>query len=418
MMAAEQPILSATIARLPNPEINLAAYGGIVFAIALIVEAPIIMLLAASVALSKDMRSFAKIRKFMMVLGFSLTCLHILISVTPLYYFVAERIIDAPAEIIEPARLGLIMLIPWSWSIGYRRFNQGVLIRYGHSDAVGVGTIIRVSTILTVMVIGYVTRWFPGVVVAGFAQGLAVLLEAIYAGYRVRPLVLNELAKEPQSEELSWREFLNYYIPLAMTSFVTMLWSPICSMALSRLPDPLESLAIWPVLSGTIFLFRSFGIAFNEVVVALMDKKGMSIHLRQFAILLIVAMTGILALICFTPAATYLFVDITALQSDFGVLAVNAFRMSLIIPCLATLQSWYQGAILFGKKTRGIPEANALSIVAGILVFVAGFFLKDFVGLYVGMLAYVATNLIQTIWLWVRSRSVMAQVNLRDQALQ
>ncbi len=65
LMALELPALSAIIARLADPKINLAAYGGIVFPLALIIEAPIIMLLAASTALSKDWDSYRKIRKFM-----------------------------------------------------------------------------------------------------------------------------------------------------------------------------------------------------------------------------------------------------------------------------------------------------------------------------------------------------------------
>ncbi len=54
LMGLEGPAISAVIARLANPEINLAAYGGVVFPLALFIEAPIIMLLAASTALSTD----------------------------------------------------------------------------------------------------------------------------------------------------------------------------------------------------------------------------------------------------------------------------------------------------------------------------------------------------------------------------
>lgn len=51
LMGLEGPAISAVIARLANPEINLAAYGGVVFPLTLFIEAPIIMLLAASTAL-------------------------------------------------------------------------------------------------------------------------------------------------------------------------------------------------------------------------------------------------------------------------------------------------------------------------------------------------------------------------------
>ena len=60
-MSLELPALSAVIARLPNPDINLAAYGGVVFPLALILESPIIMLLAASTALSKDCASYQRL---------------------------------------------------------------------------------------------------------------------------------------------------------------------------------------------------------------------------------------------------------------------------------------------------------------------------------------------------------------------
>ena len=49
MMAVEGPFLAAVIARLAEPEYNLAAYG-VAFAFAIIIEAPIIMMLSASTA--------------------------------------------------------------------------------------------------------------------------------------------------------------------------------------------------------------------------------------------------------------------------------------------------------------------------------------------------------------------------------
>ncbi len=60
LMSIELPAINAIVARLANPEISLAAYGGVVFPIALIIEAPVIMLLAAATALSRDWASYQK----------------------------------------------------------------------------------------------------------------------------------------------------------------------------------------------------------------------------------------------------------------------------------------------------------------------------------------------------------------------
>ena len=146
LMALELPALSAVVARLPDPRIHLAAYGGVVFPLALIVESPVIMLLAASTALSRDRDSYARLRKYMLAAGAGLTGLHLLVAFTPLYDLVASGLLGAPAEILEPARLGLRIMTPWTWSIAYRRFHQGVLIRFGHSRTVGLGTMVRLST--------------------------------------------------------------------------------------------------------------------------------------------------------------------------------------------------------------------------------------------------------------------------------
>lgn len=137
LMSVEMPMLSAVIARLENPEINLAAYGGIVFPLSLIIESPVIMLLPASVALSKHRQAYQLIWRYMMGAGLLLTGLHALVAFTPLYYTVVQGLIGAPDEIVAPARIGLMLMLPWTWSIAYRRFQQGVLIRNGFSGAVG-----------------------------------------------------------------------------------------------------------------------------------------------------------------------------------------------------------------------------------------------------------------------------------------
>lgn len=62
MMSVEGPYLAALIARSPEPKFNLAAYG-VAYSLALIIEAPIIMIISALVALVRDEYSFKEIKK-------------------------------------------------------------------------------------------------------------------------------------------------------------------------------------------------------------------------------------------------------------------------------------------------------------------------------------------------------------------
>ena len=61
MMAVEGPLLAATIARLPDPKVNLAVHG-VAFAIAILVEGPVIMLMTAATALVRDAHSYRRLR--------------------------------------------------------------------------------------------------------------------------------------------------------------------------------------------------------------------------------------------------------------------------------------------------------------------------------------------------------------------
>ena len=415
LMGAELPALAAVIARLPNPEINLAAYGGVVFPLALIIEAPIIMLLAASTALCKDTASYNKVHRFMMVSGASLTILHILIAFTPLYYVVVKGILGVPDVVVEPARIGLMIMTPWTWSIAYRRFNQGVLIRFNRSQTVGIGTVIRLSADGLVLLAGYLIGTIPGIVVATSAVAAGVISEAIYAGIAARPVINVDLRMaSPIKPELTWPAFFTFYIPLAMTSLLTLLANPIGSAALSRMPDPLASLAVWPVVTGLIFMLRSPGTAYNEVVVALLDEPRSSHSLCRFASWLEGLSTMALLLLAATPLAPFYFQTISALSPHLAEIARAGMWLALPLPALTVLQSWYQGAILHGRRTRAITEAVIIFLVASAVTLTAGVIWGQAIGLYIGLASLTISTFLQTIWLRIRSRPVFLEIHRRE----
>ena len=415
LMAAESPALTAVVARLPDPEIHLAAYGGVVFPISLIIEAPVIMLLAASTALCRDWNSYIKIRRFMMAAGAFLTSVHILLAFTPLYDWITVSLLSVPAEIIEPARLGLKIMTPWTWSIAYRRFHQGVMIRFGYSRLVGYGTVLRLSTILMVLLAGYQSHRLPGIAVGSSAIAAGVIAEAIYAGFAIRPILRDDLVSAKSlPERLTLRIFLAFYAPLVMTSLLSLLANPLGSAAISRLPMALSSLAAWPVVSGLIFLLRSAGLALNEVVVALLDEKCSSRNLIRFTSWLSAGTTIMLLIILLSPLALLWFEKVSALSPALASLATRATWLALPLPALSVLQSWFQGAILHGKRTGGISESVVIYLAVSGLALGGGVLYGKIPGLYIGVAAITLSTLAQTAWLGVRSCGIIHQVRRRD----
>lgn len=406
-MGLEGPAISAVVARLVDPKINLAAFGGVVFPIALVVEAPIVMLLGASTALCKDHAAYRRVQSFMRWSAGALTALHALIVFTPLYGFVVETLIDAPAEVVGPARIGLAIMTPWTWAIAYRRFNQGVLIRFGRSRAVGAGTVVRLAAGGAVLAAGYSLGSVPGIVVAAVAMDAGVFAEALFVWRRVRPVVRDRLAPGVSAgAALSLRAFLAFYVPLSLTSVISLMASPLGSAAMSRMPNALESLAAWPVVTGLSFMFRSFGFAYNEVVLALIDEPGSMERLRRFA-LLVAAATSAGLLVLLVPVVGGLwFRGVTGLSENLATIAQRSLWFALPLPALSVLQSWLQGMIVHGRSTRSITEAVGLSLLAMTAVLVSGVALGGITGLYVGVAALMVGDTLRTGWLFLRSAGI------------
>lgn len=417
LMGVELPTLSAVVARLPNPEINLAAYGGVVFPISLIVEAPIIMLLTASTALSKDWDSYLKLRRFTLRAVVFLTGLHLLIAFTPLFDLVVVSLLGVPSEIVEPARIGLRFMTPWAGSIAYRRFHQGVLIRSGYSRAVGLGTLIRLCADGTVLAVGYAVGTIPGIVVATGAVAAGVISEAAYAGLRVRPVLRDHIRQAPPlSEPLTFGDFMAFYIPLAVTALLNLAVNPLGSAAISRMPLALESLAVWPMVSGLLFMLRSTGFAYNEVVVARLDQPGEIHTLRRFATVLSLAVTLLLLIVAATPLSLFWLEKVSALKPELAQLARMGLWFAIPWPLLSVLQNYYQGILVHSKHTRSITEG----VVVFLVVFVGLLWLSvswgQIPGLFTGLASFVIADASRVIWLWLRSQSSRTKLRQFDAA--
>jgi len=400
LMAAEGAILAAGLGHLPDQRIHLGAFGGIALPIALVVEGPIIMLLAASTALCVDLVSYRKVLRFTWVAAAALTAVHVAIAFTPLYDLVARRLIGVPEELVDPGRLGLQLLTPWTAAIAYRRFQQGVLIRFERSRLVMLGTGVRFAVLVTTLFLGGWVLRLPGIAVGTLALSCAVLAEALFARWAVGPVVRERLPHAPPPDEPVTRTgFLRFYLPLALTPFITLMLQPIGAAAMARMPDASLSLAAWPAVHALVFLLRSTGFAYNEVVVALLGVPGARPVLRRFALLLGLGTSAVLALIAFTPLSTLWFREVSGFDPDLAALCRVAVALAILMPAYQALQSWYQGRLVHARRTRGVTEAVALYATVATLALVVAVPRATWPGIHVALVVFTCAGLVQTAWL-------------------
>ena len=77
-------MLAAVVARLADPKFNLAAYG-VALTLAILIEAPVIMLMSAATSLAKDRDSFLRLRRVAWLLCIATTGLLLVIVIPPVH---------------------------------------------------------------------------------------------------------------------------------------------------------------------------------------------------------------------------------------------------------------------------------------------------------------------------------------------
>ncbi len=407
LMGLELLLVAAAVSRLANPEIHLAAYGGVVFPLSLVIEAPVIMILVASTALCKDWQSYCLMRNFIMTLGLGLTCLHVLVAFTPVYDVIVRVILEAPESIWEPARMGLQMMTLWTLAIALRRFFQGLLIRASRTRLVGIGTLLRVGVSASVLLAGLMMQNFSGIMVATVALSAGVLVEAGFMFWCVHPMVqdLRNRHDDPEQQPLTLSYLMKFYWPLALTPLIALATLPILSAAISRMPRALESLAIWPVLSGLTFVFRSVGVAVQEVVVTFSDRPQFALPLQQFVGLVSLGAFGSLLVIAATPLSILWFGSVAALSPSLTTMASTALWIAVILPALSPWESYFQGRLVYQGATAPITQAVSLYLVGMSCLLSLGIIHGSIPGLYVGLIAVLVGLSIQIGWLWKHSQT-------------
>jgi Na+-driven multidrug efflux pump len=394
MMALEGPFLAAVIARLPDPKYNLAAWG-VAFAIAILVEAPVIMIMSASTALVEDAASFRKLRNYTYALNAIITAAMLLVLAPPVFDFIARDLIGLPDEVARLTYWALWLLLPWPAVIGYRRFFQGLLIRDGRTRLVAYGTVVRLTGMATTALLVYVYTDIPGAYLGAAALSVGVSIEAVAARLMVRGTLHRLLAThaEESSEphQLDYRRITHFYIPLALTSLIGLAVHPMVTFFMGRARFPVESLAVLPVVNSLSFIFRAMGLSYQEVAIALLGKRGEHVkELGRFALGLGLASSAALALIGFTPLARVWYETISGLSHELAVFAITPTRILAPLPALSVLLSFQRAILVQSRNTRPITIATAIEVAGILLVLMALISGTTLVGVTAAAIAFVA----------------------------
>jgi hypothetical protein len=210
--------------------------------------------------------------------------------------------------------------------------------------------------------------------VGAAALSAGVTMEAIASRVMVARLVRRMLdggtVGAPARTDISYRDIVVFYYPLAITSIISLAVHPLVSFSLGHSRFALESLAVMPVVGSLSFIFRALGLSFQEAVIALLGERNERYReLRNFGLLMGTAATVALALIAFTPLAGVWFRDVSGLGPGLAELAEVPTMLLAPMPLLTTILSFQVGVMVKVGRTGPVSFATVTEVctVAAVL---------------------------------------------------
>ncbi|TFH03685.1 MAG: hypothetical protein E4H09_04820 [Spirochaetales bacterium] len=381
MMAAEQPVVTAIVARMGDAQTNLAAFG-VVMAIALVAESPIIQMLSAATALANNRQNYWMLMRFMLLMAVALTVIHLLIGLTPLFDFIVRDLMGVPDAVADASRIPFIVMAPFSASVGYRRLWQGVLIRHGKTWIVPVSMIARLATLGGVLALGYAYWPMSGALLASVSMISAVIVAAIIAGVLNRTLVMPSLPEPTTSREhLGWKQLLAFYVPLSMTTVIYLLAGPVLTSGIARGADPSRSLAVWPVVNGFTFLCTSIALSYQEAAIAILKRNpGSRVKLQRFTTGLAISLSVLMLAAALTPFGAWWFRWVSGLDAELLPLTRTPLIILTLVPGFVTYKAWYRALFVGSARTGVLAQGIVVYTLVLFVVMVAGTTLSALAG--------------------------------------
>jgi hypothetical protein len=259
---------------------------------------------------------------------------------------------------------------------------------------------------------GFLWLDIPGSWIGAMALGIGVSVEAVAARFMAAPTVRGLLDRkgdlEATGREISYRDIASFYLPLALTSLIGLTVQPLLTFFMGRSVAPLESLAVFPVVHSLSFFFRSMGLAFQDVAIALMGERLENFReLRRFALTLGGATSLGIALVGFTPLSHVWFVRISGLTPELTAFALIPTRLLVPLPFLSVILSLQRAILVQGRRTKHITVASAVELAAVALVFVSLGWGLNLVGATAAFAAFLGGRLASNAYLLPSCASVI-----------
>ena len=380
LIAVSHTMSSATLARLPEPELNLAAFA-VLQALTNAIKAPTNATRQMVVALVDGKESYRKVTTFLRIVGSGFVAALLLLALTPL----GERALRA-AGLSDPAELSLaseallfVVLLPAVEM--FRNLVHGLAL--GHRGAAMFPVGLGVRTVAIALMLGTFlwTGALPGVLVGAIAWTSGIAVEggflAVYLIRRFGSLArVAHTIPRKADRPVSYAVIVRFFAPMAVMLWIAGFLHPLVQSGVGGSDAPTLSLAAYGVAQGLLTLLAGGASMIHQCTLAFVrDERDPNWRrVRIFSLGTGLALASVTLFIALGPAGRWVVMGLMGIPETVGKIALQTLAVFSIQPLVAAWREAYWGMLMLQRRTSiiGLAKTANLAAVAAAVLTVFG----------------------------------------------
>ena len=385
-------IISAFLARMPNPEPILAAYS-IAFYLHATLGSPVWACQFVAISFLKDRASTIRLLIFSSQTFLLVAWFWALIGLTPVGITFFVEVFGTSTDVAKEAQLCIListLIVP---CVFFRSIAYALLMLNRRTTLVTLGTLIRLFGLFAILFVlqGQTT----GATVGMIALTGCIAIESVYATLAALKYYLQLPSKKgvlPRYREL-WR--FGWPVIIMQTAESGIAFT--ISFFLGRLPRPELAIAAFGVLDAMIRVLLGPLRNLTQAVQTLTKNEADTKVIGTFTIHLGIIFSVIMLMFHIDFVRNYALKNIMGLSSSLASYVTPALLLTPILALSMTTAAFTRGQLLASRKTTAIALASVIRIVSVCLVGVGALVFYNANGAVVGILALITAFSSETI---------------------
>ena len=401
-----RPVINAAIARADNPELSLASYS-VAFSLTIPLLSPLFGLRQIVTSMAVDHDMIRRLGIITLILSGIATVPIAFAAIPSVYAWIAHHVIGVPNNIAALGPPMMLVLITAPIINVARGYYQGILVKYGHANAIGFGAFFYL--VVSVAVAFPMITWLEiegGLsAIVAFTIASVVYAAIVWVPYRgISRDLIPVRDPEFEDEKRSQAFILKQYAPLAVSSILMATVEPVVQAAIARSPGSELALAAYPVVISVTWLTRVHLWNAQQIVIARVKAYAHYVEVRRFMISVTILTTVFLLAMVIPSVSAWIFGTLMGLDGSIREMAIRGFPIAICIPALQAARSFYYGTLISQEDTGGIQNAAIVRIAVMILSLIAGVAYGQLNGLYLALIATAIGDLSECVALRVYVR--------------